>query len=149
MAKPKLVLELEGVEDVIEKFEEIVKKKRQETIDHINTTAVNIQRGAKKRAPVDDGTLRASIVLEPYRDGLSIDVGSRLPYAAYQEWGTGIHAQHPSIPGRKTPWTFKHPKTGEWWINFRGARPQPFLFPAFEEERPKFIKGIEKIYNDL
>ncbi|MGG3737254.1 HK97-gp10 family putative phage morphogenesis protein [Aeribacillus pallidus] len=149
MARPRLTLDMKGVDKAIKQFEILAKKKKKETKEIVNQKAIDIQRGAKKRAPVDDGTLRSSIVLEPFKDGLAIRVGSRLPYAAYQEWGTGIYAQHPDIPGRKTPWTFKHPKTGEWWVNFRGAKPQPFLFPAFEAEKDDFLKKLEELYKKL
>lgn len=149
MAKPRLNIQMKGLDKTIERLEILAKKKKKETAELVNQKAIDIQRGAKKRAPVDDGALRASIVIEKFQDGMAARVGSRLPYAAYQEWGTGIYAQHPDIPGRKTPWSFKHPKTGEWWINFRGAKPQPFLFPAFEAEREDFLKRIEELYKTL
>ena len=148
MSKPRLVFKVEGSEELVRRFNAIATKKAQETKDAIKETALNVQKKAKKRAPVDNGHLRASIKLKPHQSGFSIDVGSELPYAVYQEWGTGIFANHPSISGRKTPWVYKSPKTGEF-VFTRGNKPQPFLHPAFESEKPEYIRRINKIFKSL
>lgn len=48
-------------------------------------------------------------------DDMEVEVGAYMPYAAYVEFGT-----------------YK-------------MKAQPYLFPAFEEERPKFLRRLEKI----
>lgn len=143
-----MTLDVKNSDEVVKWFNEISEKAVEETKDHINKTSLDIQKGAKKRVPVDDGYLRSSIIIEPYQSGFTIDIGTRLEYGAYVEWGTGIYAQHPSIPGRKTPWIFKHPKTKEWVIT-RGMPPQPYLIPSYDENKQPYIKGIERIYKDL
>lgn len=76
--------------------------------------ALNVQAGAKRRAPVDTGRLRNSITYEIGDDGTVVRVGTNTQYAPYLEFGT-----------RKMP-----------------AR--PFLFPAFEEEVPKFKDRLKR-----
>lgn len=149
MAKPRgITVDLINDDEIVEWFGEIATKAVEETKDHVNKTSLDIQKGARKRAPVDDGYLRASILIDLYKKGLTAEIGTRLEYGAYVEWGTGIYAQHPSIPGRKTPWIFKHPKTKEWVVTV-GMPPQPYLIPSFDENRQPYIRGVERIYKSL
>ena len=149
MAKPKLTFKIEGSKELQRKFNAIATKKSKETKEHINKTAINIQKGAKKRTRrVDNGDMRAGWVIEPYHSGFSVDVMNRVEYAVYHEYGTGIYAQHPKIPGRKTPWVYRDPKTKEL-VFTRGITPMPMLRPSFDENKKDFEKGIERIYKDL
>lgn len=64
-----------------------------------------IQTAARERAPVDEGTLRTSIVyvLVPGPGGrMHVVIGSPLPYARYIHEGTGIYGPHgtPIVPTR-------------------------------------------------
>lgn len=121
--------------------------KRQQVKDTINEAALNVQKGAKKRAPVDTGRLRSSITMQPYNDGLTMQVGTKVHYAPYVEWGTGKFAEHPDYSGQPTPWVYPESKrgrkTGEM-VFTHGSKPHPFLFPAWEEERPKFMKAMRE-----
>lgn len=83
----------------------------------INESALNIQTGAKRLSPVDTGRLRSSITIESFNDGLAQRVGTRVNYAAYQEFGT---------------------------VKMKA---QPFLFPAAEAERHKFEDTIRLYVN--
>lgn len=78
------------------------------------SSGLRVVAGAKRRAPVDTGRLRNSITFEVTADGDVVRVGTNLEYAAFQEFGT-----------RKMP-----------------AR--PFLFPAFEEERPRLRERMQR-----
>lgn len=75
-------------------------------------STLNIQAGAKKRAPVDTGRLRNSIATEIERDGLTGVVGTNVEYAPFVEWGTS------KMPA------------------------QPYLLPAHEEEVPHFLRRL-------
>lgn len=77
-------------------------------------TALNIETGAKRNAPVDTGRLRSSIGTEIVGDGLAADVGSNVEYASYVETGTSVMAA------------------------------QPFLTPAAEVEAGKFTDTVAK-----
>lgn len=132
-------------------------QKMKKVQDVVNKSAINIQSGAKSRTPVNTGRLRSSITFEPAGGpGYSLRVGTKVFYAPYVEWGTGIFSAHPTEQGRATPWAFPVPKSGKVDYNFkrittddgqelyltRGSKPHPFLLPAFEEERPKYLSNM-------
>ncbi len=55
----------------------------------LDTATLKVQGKAKELAPVDKSTLRKSILREVKGD--TGKVGSNVPYAKYQEFGTGIY----------------------------------------------------------
>jgi HK97 gp10 family phage protein len=141
-------------------------RKQQRIKDTVNESAINIQTGAKanlsRGGQVNTGRLRSSIAIEPANGpGFKLRVGTKVFYAPYVEWGTGIFSEHPTEPGRKTPWAFPIPKAGKKEYGFkritkdgvemyvtRGSKPHPFLFPAFESERPKFIAAMRGVMKE-
>lgn len=111
-----------------------------ESLEQNMTKAVLLVQGeAKEHAPVDDGVLRASIDYDVEADETSVigTVGSSLFYAPYVHQGTGIHAMNND--GRKTPWTYKDPKTGNFYQT-DGQDPNPFLQNAIDENKDKIKK---------
>ena len=84
----------------------------------VGTSALNIQRNAKKNCPVDTGALRNSIVADFYSNGMAAEVEARMPYAPFIEFGT------------------------------RYSPAQPFLFPAFDQESPKFQEAVRQVLTD-
>lgn len=115
--------------------------------DVVNETALNVQSGAKRRCPVDKGRLRSSIAIEPANGpGYAVRVGTKVSYAPYVEFGTGIFSEHPTIQGRQTPWVY--PKRGGEFVFTRGQKAQPFLNPAAEEERPKYIAAMRGVLSE-
>jgi hypothetical protein len=139
--------------------------KLQRIQDTVNESAINIQSGAKKRCVVDTGRLRSSIAIEPSTGpGYALRVGTKVFYAPYVEFGTGIFSEHPTEPGRQTPWAFPVPKTGknkdkykfkkitaedgqELFVT-RGSKPHPFLFPAAEEERTNYLAAMRRVLSE-
>lgn len=137
--------------------------------DATNEAALNIQRNAKlnltRGGQVDSGNLRSRVVIEPQNgdvSGMKLKVGTNVFYAPYIEFGTGIFAVNGD--GRKTPWAFpvSEAGTGKKKYNFkqiliddvpyyvtRGAKPHPFLFPAWEEEQPKFKQRLKEILQNV
>ena len=97
-----------------------------------------IENSAKVKAPVDTGYLRRSITHEV--EGNVGLVGTNAEYAPYLEFGTGIFAEEGT--GRQTPWRYQTPD-GQWHTT-KGRNPQPFLRPAFDENR----SIVEKIIRD-
>lgn len=97
-----------------------------------------VEKDAKKKCPVDDGTLRGSITSE-VEDNQGI-VGTNVEYAPYVEFGTGLFAAKGN--GRQTPWTYRDEK-GEWHTT-AGQHPQPFLQPALDNNK----REIRKIINN-
>lgn len=122
-------------------------RKLQRIQDTVNESAINIQTGAKRRCAVDTGRLRSSIVIEPASaPGYALKVGTKVFYAPYIEWGTGVFAEHPTIPGRQTPWTY--PRRNGAMVFTRGSAAQPFLFPAAEDERPRYLAAIRGVLRE-
>lgn len=91
----------------------------------INRSTLNIDRIAKRLAPVNKdprvvgGRLRSSIRFEITNQGNTGSVFTDVEYAAFQEFGTSR------------------------------MMAQPFLGPAAREEQPKFLKRVEKILKGL
>lgn len=85
----------------------------------VKRAALNIQAGAKERAPVDTGRLRNSITHEVSENGLSATVGTNVEYSTHVEFGTSR------------------------------ASAQPYLVPAFEEERGQFEARLRKALRGL
>jgi HK97 gp10 family phage protein len=82
----------------------------------VKRAALNVEAGAKRRAPVDTGRLRNSITHRVEPDGLSAVVGTNVEYAPHVEFGT------------------------------RFQRAQPYLVPALEAERNAFHARLKAAF---
>lgn len=62
-------------------------------VREVESVARRVVNAAKRRAPVDEGTLRASIAsdLQIHPGRVTARIGSNLFYAIFQELGTGIY----------------------------------------------------------
>lgn len=118
----------------------------------VATSALNIRLGAMQRCPVDMGKLRASIGIEYVRGGLGAEIGTfevsdktETKYAPYVEFGTKPHEIVPKTK-RALFWPGAlHPVAS---VQHPGTKARPFLFPAWEEERPKLLTRIaERLAN--
>lgn len=98
---------------------------------------------AKQKAPKDTGRLIGSIESEVERQGNTIigTVFTPVEYAPYQEYGTGLFAVNGD--GRKTPWAYEDPKTGEK-VFTRGNRPHPFMGPALRENKDTILQFFKE-----
>lgn len=74
-----------------------------------------MQKKAKKEAPVDSGHLQGMIMLEITDSGMTAEVESTAEYAAYQEYGT------------------------------RFMKGKPHIRPAFDEQKGKFKSDLGKL----
>lgn len=74
-----------------------------------------MQRKAQRKSPVDTGTLKRGIGLEISDGGMTATVESTTEYAPYQEYGT------------------------------RFMEAQPFMKPAFNEQKEKFKRDLKKL----
>ena len=106
-----------------------------------------VERSAKEKAPKGSGDLRRSITskLEVEGGELVGVVYTPLYYAPYVEYGTGLFAEE---GGRKdVPWCYKDDE-GEWHTT-SGQKPQPFMRPAFNENRERITRLLkEALIND-
>jgi HK97 gp10 family phage protein len=172
--------DITNISEVLGKLQSFDKKVQQDVKDEVNASALNIQSGAKRLAPVNLGQLRNSIYLKEQKvdKGFVFSVGSNASYAPYVEFGTGGKV---SIPAgfEQLASGFKGKKAGTFkdmvqaltlWVRRKGIgggndksiayaiaisilkkgmRPQPFLIPSFETEKPKMINNIKKAIENV
>lgn len=81
----------------------------------VRHNGAEMQTKAQQNAPVDTGTLKRSIGIEITDGGMSAEVEPTAEYAPYVELGT------------------------------RFMDPQPYLKPAFNEQKEKFKKDVKKL----
>lgn len=81
----------------------------------VRHNGAEMQTKAQQNAPVDTGTLKRSIGLEIIDSGMSAEVEPTAEYAPYVELGT------------------------------RFMEAQPYLKPAFDEQKEKFKKDMKKL----
>jgi hypothetical protein len=125
---------------------------------------------SKRRAPVDDGRLKAGITHQVDNQPLmmSVDIGvigsvGELPYAKYMEYGTGLTHDHPNWPRRRHtvhpsmlanwgPVKQKLVKAGAaaFFINRRGGlKPRRYLRGMLEDSSSKFIAIIRRAVREM
>ena len=105
----------------------------------INDACLLVEREAKLKCPSKTGELRSSIAAEAH--DFEGQVGTPLQYGVYVEYGTGLFAAKGN--GRKeVPWHYQDAK-GQWHST-SGQPPQPFLIPAFNENRKEIIEMIKE-----
>ena len=123
----------QSCDNSVNKMQELLMQNMELTLDHIAEKA-------KEKVGVDTGALRAdtrSLGVEIVGDEVHGAVGNSLEYAIYHHQGTGIYAEEGN--GRKTPWVYEDPKTGEK-IYTRGSKPNPYLKDTIEQEQSTISK---------
>lgn len=172
----KVTVSLEGADGLQSRLSTYDLAQRSRFKRLIQVRSLEIMNGAKKRCPVDMGQLRSSIYPVFYDDGLVAEVGTKVGYGAFVEFGTGPAGKQLNLyplpsgysygNGGKFPpirlileWVKRKgikPKGGATpsslrslayliarSIARRGVKPRPYLFPSFEEVRPKFEADIK------
>ena len=132
------IVNLNGLKDIQDSLKAIDGKLRQDVGDEINASALSIQNSAKRLAPVDLGFLRNNIALVPIGD-LTFAVEARAKYSPYIEFGTGGEV---NVPAGYEDLAILFKGKGIKKINIR---PQPFLIPSYETEKPKLIERLKKL----
>lgn len=118
----------QACDNSVNKMQELLMQNMELTLDHIAEKA-------KEKVGIGTGALRAdtrSLGVEIVGDEVQGAVGNSLEYAIYHHQGTGIYASDGN--GRKTPWVYEDPKTGEK-IYTRGSKPNPYLKDTIEQEQ--------------
>ena len=106
----------------------------------LQQSAQRVQAAAQSMAPVKTGALRDSITIG-YPDPLTAVIGPHVPYATFQEYGTGSRGEFPGVPYKILP---KRPggvlvfKIGNRTIYAKsvthpGVPAHPFMRPAFRQ----------------
>jgi HK97 gp10 family phage protein len=131
-----------GFERAVSVFERKVIREIKRIIAETAEMAVSQMKALAPVGGVDGGNLKGSIEVEYYNGGLSARIIVGAFYGIYVEYGTGIYAEHPTIPGRKDPWVYF--KDGRYYFT-RGMRPQPFFHPSLEVAFKHFRDEMNKI----
>lgn len=110
----------------------------------VDRTRIDVQNEARRRAPVDTGRLRSSIVsrAETRGRGVGYVIGTNVTYAADVEFGTAPHVIVPK--NRKALYWpgAAHPVAR---VNHPGTRAQPFMRPALELTEAFLRRNIASI----
>lgn len=123
-----------------------------------------VESEAKKNAPVDRGTLRASITHEVEQATVPrhVRVGSSLGYAPLMEYGTGRQGDGPSPssghfppPSALAGWADRHGMAGEEFAIARaiarrgGLRPRRYLRNALDTCQDRVISVIRSAMREV
>lgn len=185
-------LNLSGLDSLTKRLNSIKNDVSNEVANELSASSMNIEKMAKREAPVNLGGLRNSIhALSSSKLTHSVVVGAS--YGAYIEFGTGGKV---SIPAGYESYAaqFKGGKNGTFadmvkdlaqWVKRKGLagsysvktqrrvgsrstqsdqdmklayaiaisilrngiRPQPYLIPAYEIEKPKLFKRLKTLLN--
>lgn len=136
---------LEGLDEVLDAIDGLVDIQKLERA--MAQAALLVEREAKMRAPRDTGDLARSITSKVETSGNEVEgiVFTPLYYAPYVEYGTGLFAEDGN--GRKdVPWCYQDDK-GEWHST-SGQKPQPFMRPAFDENRVQILEILKGALTD-
>jgi len=141
----RVTLDIQNLSEIFKDLDKLDVKIQAEVRNELNASALTIQSSAKRLAPVDLGFLRNSIYLkeESKKEQLIFTVGAKAKYAPYIEFGTGTEVTVPA-GYEELAIVFKGKNAAK--INIR---PQPFLIPSFEVEKPKLIERITKLLKNV
>jgi len=116
MAKTKIKIDVDGIDDVLREFDRFDRESRENLRKAVRRNANALRKAIRGRAPVDTGNLRNSIRAKYEKDGFGADVGPTRPkgsHAHLLEFGTVKMAA------------------------------KPFITPAAEEQRNKYMNDIK------
>lgn len=133
-------IQVENLETVLDNIEDLFAFEELE--NSLRKACLVIERSAKEKAPKDTGALKRSIAskIDYTSEGLVGIVYSPLEYAPYVEYGTGLFAED---GGRKdVPWNYQDDEGV--WHSTSGQHPQPFMRPAFNENKEKVLRMIKE-----
>jgi hypothetical protein len=108
----------------------------------IKDYALKMLQSAFKRCPVKTGLLRSMLGHLIHKTGLSAEIGVYgVEYAADVEFGTKAHEIKPRNKKALYWKGARHPVKS---VQHPGTKPQPYLFPAFEEHREAFVRDMQE-----
>jgi hypothetical protein len=122
-------------DDAPKQLQKLLVQNMENTLDYLAQKAAN-------KVGVDTGALRAdtkSLGSKVTGDEVWGAVGNTLEYALYHHQGTGIYAI--GGDGRKTPWIYEDPKTGNK-VFTKGSKPNPYLKDTIEKEQGNISRWL-------
>lgn len=140
-------VKLEGLDKAIRDLGSWETEKIQAVANQFSRSALAVEKNAKLAAPVDTGRLRSDIQHEVTKTDhdriVSAEVFNTVEYAPFVEFGTGDGATNIPFEQEQYASQFKG-KAGR----VRNYPSRPYLFPAFESERPIMIQKLRGILNE-
>lgn len=135
-------IEMEGLENVIADLNRLgisIEKPIKVGITKATNGCKNL---AKRKCPVDTGTLKSSIHSEIRKTAEKIEgeVSTTLEYAAYVEHGTGECGKETNN-NEEVEVNYK----ADW----KGQKAQPYMYPAYLETKEKLPKYLENEMNKI
>lgn len=152
------MMTLEGLKDIKRVINRLINQAPQATLDGLNAFGIAVQSQARRNLTdlpaVDTGRLRSSIKVEDVtrETQINVRVGTDVNYAAAVEFGSKPHFP-PLEPIRE--WCRRHniPESAAYAIALNisrnGQAAKPYLFPAYEQERPNFQEYIKEGWRRL
>jgi HK97 gp10 family phage protein len=138
MASP-FTIELVGLEATLKRMKDAGVDIMVEVDAELASGAIDIERDAVQRVPVDKGFLRNAIGYKKVQE-LSYEVVAQTRYAPYVEFGTVTKVQIPS--GAET---YAAQFKGKGIIKTGGMRARPFMFPALFKNAPRIMEEIKRL----
>ena len=130
-------INVHGLADLDKQFQKAPELVRSHITTAMNKSLVRLHGTAKELVPVDQGTLRGSLIISPVTWSGSTatgNVGTNLHYAVYQEQGTGIYGPSGQPIRPKTKTVLAWQKNGAWHFarQVRGVRPKWYMRTSAE-----------------
>lgn len=145
-----------SIEELIKKLTEVGGVIEEGLKIGLGQALLKIQADAKKNCPVETGQLRNSILVNTKYEGSDIigEVGTSVEHGIYTELGTGKVGELspkvapleliPKLKYRQTPWVYYKK---EQFIETRGQKAKPYLYPALKNNEKNIEKYIERGVN--
>lgn len=130
-------LEVHGLQELQQAFSKAPALTMTKLRSAMGKSQARLQATAKDLAPVDNGTLRASILQSPIVVNgatISASVGTNLHYATYMEEGTGVYGPlgRPIRPKNKKVLAWKNGGAWHFAKEVRGSRPRWYMRGSLE-----------------
>ena len=128
------------------------------TMRAVNQALISYQGTARPIAPIDQGPLRNSIQIEPAKhpgNRIEGSVGTDLPYAEWQERGTGIYGPY-GVPIRpKRAKVLAWQSGGKWHFakQVKGVRPRWYMRGSLQQNQSNtdryFATATDRIAQEI
>lgn len=135
-------LKVENIKNVEAALKKYGNKAVKEFEDVVFDEATKMAQIAKVKAPVDFGTLQNSINWQKETD-LKYNVGTKIPYAPFMEFGTG------GLVNIQSGWEEMARKFIGKGVKQINLRPQPFMYPAYLAGKKTFSKQLKLVIKKL
>lgn len=125
--------------DVINKLDKVTENLSAGLHNALQEAGEIVRKDAVLNCPVQTGRLRGSITVNV--EGNTAEIGTNVEYAPYVEFGTGAKGDKSVAHTTRKSWTYY---SGGQFFTTSGHAPQPFLVPAYKNNRDKIKQLIRQ-----